>query len=321
MEELDANSTENVQPGESSNRVNATATATPAIQTESTAAGGTPTLDQTENTAPEQIRGDDLIGLRICRYFLRGRCSKRDTCTFTHPKLCRKFMKARNDEIYGCNNNTNTMNHFHPRVCYNFEDHGSCEKADNGNCRFFHRNICRNMYRNEYLDNYWAYDSRNLEYGRGNHYPNRNSNYPPRRHYNSVPPTPHHSTTATTHHQAPAESAPPQYPPVDPARPRIPPAHPSTEPTHEPPPPTNSYEHFPVLGRRNHTRPRNVPPPPRNCLLETPVTARQGDHNPPPHQRENGRRNNVFLRKEPTETVLWDFLKESWMRQQIANQF
>ena len=189
---------------------------------------------------------NDLNGKIICKYWLRGRCSKRDTCTFTHPKLCKKFMKGRNDPHYGCNNNTNTMNHFHPRVCYNFEDYGSCEKADYGSCRYFHRNICRNMYQNEEYENHL--DSRNIEHGQRDNQPNHSNNYLSPWQYNITSPShPHQFPPAPpTHSHVNRKTSSPHQRPVPPHT--FPP----------PPPPTHSHEHFPALGRRkNHPRQRN----------------------------------------------------------------
>ena len=69
----------------------------------------------------------------ICKYYKKGYCNSRETCTYSHPKLC-KFW-ARNP-INGCHYSSEECRFYHPRQCFEYENRKKCEKES---CRYFHR--------------------------------------------------------------------------------------------------------------------------------------------------------------------------------------
>ena len=75
-----------------------------------------------------------------CIFFLRGFCKEtRDSCRFTHPQLCSKYMRGRENKRLGCRKTKDTCGYKHPPVCFQLEDHGFCELFEIGKCKFFHR--------------------------------------------------------------------------------------------------------------------------------------------------------------------------------------
>ena len=69
----------------------------------------------------------------ICKYYKKGRCNYRETCTYSHPKIC-KFW-ARNP-INGCLYNREECRFYHPYQCFEYENWKRCEIES---CRYFHR--------------------------------------------------------------------------------------------------------------------------------------------------------------------------------------
>ena len=89
---------------------------------------------QTTSSITKNQEEEDHRKHITCHFFKSGYCKNGTSCPYLHPKLCRRFMRGRNDKRFGCNKNE--CIYWHPDVCFNYEDYGFC---DINNCRFFHR--------------------------------------------------------------------------------------------------------------------------------------------------------------------------------------
>ena len=97
-----------------------------------------------------------------CKFFMRGYCKKsREECNFEHPKLCRNYMRGRDNPKNGCRKGS-SCGFEHPSVCYQLEDYGFCQKNENGPCRYFHR---KNAMRTEGIfdQHFWEPNGQQIE--------------------------------------------------------------------------------------------------------------------------------------------------------------
>ena len=85
----------------------------------------------------------------ICKYYNKGRCNFRETCSYRHPKLCKYWAK---NPINGCLYSREQCRFYHPYECYEYENKKRCEKE---NCRFFHRKNALNDGPFPVEDYYW----------------------------------------------------------------------------------------------------------------------------------------------------------------------
>ena len=68
----------------------------------------------------------------ICRFYANGKCKYKTDCRFKHPKICPKFRQHGDCEVKGCNGE---CDFFHPNVCRNSLKDKTCSYAE---CKFFH---------------------------------------------------------------------------------------------------------------------------------------------------------------------------------------
>ena len=78
---------------------------------------------------------DNLRNKRNCRYHLSGKCRyTKNECRFEHPKLCRYFIRQKDDPRWGCKKRNCAF--YHPKLCYDLENYGDCNRR---NCKYYHR--------------------------------------------------------------------------------------------------------------------------------------------------------------------------------------
>ncbi len=86
------------------------------------------------NPASNTVKTNQSKKKEICRYYARGRCTKKGECRFEHPSICKIFRQfgSKANDPKGCEENCKS---FHPNACRSSVRDKTCSWTE---CRFFH---------------------------------------------------------------------------------------------------------------------------------------------------------------------------------------
>ena len=83
------------------------------------------------------VDNDDNKNKTVCRYYSAGKCQHGrvgSDCRYSHPKMCRKYIKNGYNIHNGCTRGANCK-FFHPKLCHNSVDFFQCDKVY---CNYYH---------------------------------------------------------------------------------------------------------------------------------------------------------------------------------------
>ena len=99
--------------------------------------GAQPNGNRSTSQKNGDVDNDDNKNKTVCRYYSAGKCQHGrvgSDCRYSHPKMCRKYIKNGYNIHNGCTRAAN-CNFFHPKLCHNSVAFFQCDKVY---CNYYH---------------------------------------------------------------------------------------------------------------------------------------------------------------------------------------